>query len=184
MWAIRSLVGRRAVRGSVVLAAGILLVAGCSSGSKSVTAGTNPAATATVLLSSKNASVLTDASGMTLYTFDSDTVGAKTSACTGACASAWPPLTATGTPTAGPGVTGTLATISGGQVTWDGHPLYRWMSDKAPGDVTGDGVNGFHTAKVSASGGTAPSTAAPTTATTASGGTATSTVAPTTAYHY
>jgi predicted lipoprotein with Yx(FWY)xxD motif len=166
MWAIRSLVGRRAGLGSAVLAAGILLAAGCSSsGSKAVTAGTTPAATATVLLGSKNASVLTDASGMTLYTYDKDTAGATTSACTGGCASAWPPLTATGTPTAGPGVTGTLATISGGQVTWDGHPLYRWMSDKAPGDVTGEGVNGFHTAKVSASGGTAATTVAPTTAT-------------------
>jgi len=101
---------------------------------------------------------------MTLYTFDKDTTGATTSACTGACATAWPPLTATGTPTAGPGVPGTLGTISGSQVTWDGHPLYRWMGDKAPGDVTGDGINGFHTAKVSTSGGTAPSTATPTTA--------------------
>jgi predicted lipoprotein with Yx(FWY)xxD motif len=166
MWAIRSLVRRRAGLGSAVLAAGILLVAGCSSSSsKAVTAGTSPAATATVLLSSKNASVLTDASGMTLYTYDKDTAGATTSACTGGCASAWPPLTASGTPTGGPGVTGTLATISGGQVTWDGHPLYRWMSDKAPGDVTGDGVNGFHTAKVAASGGTAATTVAPTTAT-------------------
>jgi predicted lipoprotein with Yx(FWY)xxD motif len=166
MWAIRSLVRRRASLWSAVLAAGILLLAGCSSsGSKAVTAGTSPAATATVLLSSKNASVLTDASGMTLYTYDKDTAGATTSACTGGCASAWPPLTASGTPTAGPGVTGTLATISGGQVTWDGRPLYRWMGDKAPGDVTGEGVNGFHTAKVAASGGTAATTGAPTTAT-------------------
>ena len=166
MWAIRSLMRRQAGLGSAVLAAGILLVAGCSSsGSKAVTAGTSPTATATVLLGSKNASVLTDASGMTLYTYDKDTAGATTSACTGGCASAWPPLTATGTPTAGPGVTGTLATISGSQVTWDGHPLYRWMGDKAPGDSTGEGVNGFHTAKVGASGGTAATTVAPTTAT-------------------
>jgi predicted lipoprotein with Yx(FWY)xxD motif len=145
----------------VVLAAGILLVAGCSSsGSKSSTTGTTPAATATVLLSTKNAAVLTDAHGMTLYTYDKDSAGATTSACTGTCATAWPPLTTSGTPTAGPGVTGTLATIQGGQVTWDGHPLYRWMGDKAPGDVTGDGINGFHTAKISASDGTTPTSAA------------------------
>jgi predicted lipoprotein with Yx(FWY)xxD motif len=95
---------------------------------------------------------------MTLYTFDSDTAGATTSACTGACASAWPPLTATGAPTAGPGVTGALATISGGQVTWNGHPLYHWMGDHAAGDATGDGVNGFHAAKTSAAASTSSST--------------------------
>jgi predicted lipoprotein with Yx(FWY)xxD motif len=170
MWAMRSSLVRRGGLGTVVLAAGILLVAACSSnGSKSVSAGASPAATATVLLGSKNGSVLTDASGISLYTFDKDTAGAATSACTGACAAAWPPLTATGTPTAGPGVAGTLGTISGRQVTWDGHPLYRWMGDKAPGDVTGDGINGFHAANVSASGGTAPKTTTPTTAKSGSG---------------
>jgi predicted lipoprotein with Yx(FWY)xxD motif len=132
--------GRKAGLGSVLLVTGFLLVAGCSSSSKKAVA-TNGATTTTKL-----GSVLTDSSGLTLYTFASDTVGGTTSACTGACATAWPPLTTTGTPTAGPGVTGTLATISGGQVTWNGHPLYRWMGDHAPGDTTGDGVNGFHAA--------------------------------------
>jgi len=111
-----------------------------------------------VLLGSNG--VLTDANGMTLYTFASDTAGATTSACTGACAQAWPALTATGTPTAGPGVTGTLATISGGQVSWNGHPLYRWMGDKKPGDTTGDGINGFHVATAIATAGTGPTTTA------------------------
>jgi predicted lipoprotein with Yx(FWY)xxD motif len=106
--------------------------------------------------------VLTDANGMTLYTFDKDTAGATTSACTGGCATAWPPLTASGTPTAGPGVTGKLATISGGQVTWNGHPLYRWMGDHATGDATGDGIAGFHAAIASGSG-SAPATTPPTT---------------------
>ena len=163
MRSMRSSAVRRAGLGSVVVACGVLVVAGCSSStSKSVAAGvtttTGAASTsgATVLLASSG--VLTDASGMTLYTFDSDTAGATTSACTGACAQAWPALTATGGPTAGPGVTGTLTTISGGQVSWNGHPLYRWMGDKKPGDATGDGVNGFHVAKA-----TAPSAAGPTT---------------------
>jgi predicted lipoprotein with Yx(FWY)xxD motif len=132
-------------------------MAGCSSGgSKAVSSGSP----ATVLVRpTALGSVLTDSSGKTLYTFDSDRAGATTSACTGACASAWPPLTATGTPSAGPGVTGTLATISGGQVTWNGHPLYRWMGDHAAGDTTGEGVNGFHAA---IAGGAAPApTAAP-----------------------
>ena len=167
MSATRSLLARRVRIGLVVLATGVLLVAGCSSSGKSVStsAGTSPttsasASTATVLVgSTKLGSVLTDASGKTLYTYDKDTTGTTTSACTGGCASAWPPLTATGTPTAGPGVTGTLATISGGQVSWNGHPLYLWMGDHAAGDVTGDGVNGFHVVAVSGSG-PAPSTTA------------------------
>jgi predicted lipoprotein with Yx(FWY)xxD motif len=173
MWATRSTLTRRAGLGSVILATGALLVAGCSSSSKSVstTAGASPTAAAgassTVLVrSTKLGSVLTDASGKTLYTFDKDTAGATTSACTGGCASAWPPLTATGTPTAGPGVSGTLATISGGQVTWNGHPLYLWMGDQAAGDTTGDGVNGFHAAMAAGgAGGSGPATtSAPTTA--------------------
>jgi predicted lipoprotein with Yx(FWY)xxD motif len=153
---------RRVGLGWVVLAAVAIVVAGCSSsGSKSVSAGATPTTTsggsATVLTgSTKLGSVLTDANGLTLYTFDKDAMGATTSACTGGCASAWPPLTTTGTPTAGPGVTGTLATISGGQVTWNGHPLYRWMGDHAKGDVTGDGINGFHVAL--ASGASTPAT--------------------------
>jgi predicted lipoprotein with Yx(FWY)xxD motif len=161
---MRSSAVRRAGLGSVLVACGVLVVAGCSSSSKSVaagvttTAGATSTAGATVLLASNG--VLTDANGMTLYTFDSDTAGATTSACTGACAQAWPALTATGAPTAGPGVTGPLTTISGGQVSWNGHPLYRWMGDKKPGDATGDGINGFHVAKATATAGTGPTTTA------------------------
>lgn len=172
MSSMRSSLVRRAGLASVVLATGALMLAACSSGTKAVTTGASPAAPAsaskpTVLVrSTKLGSVLTDASGKTLYTFDKDTAGATTSACSGACASAWPALIATGTPMAGPGVAGTLATISGGQVTWDGHPLYGWMGDKAPGDTTGDGINGFHAAMASgssAAGGAGPaSTTAPT----------------------
>lgn len=159
---MRAIVVRRAgLSCGLILAAGAFAVA-CSSSKPSYTSTattvaptvttatptTAPTAGATVLVRSTNlGSVLTDASGKTLYTFAGDAAGATTSACTGGCASAWPPLTATGTPTAGAGVTGTLATIAGGQVTWNGHPLYRWMGDHAPGDVTGDGINGFHVAK-------------------------------------
>jgi len=104
--------------------------------------------------------VLTDARGRTLYTFDKDPAGATSSACTGSCATIWPLFLTTGTPTADAGVTGTLATIPGTsgqrQVTWDGHPLYLFVSDKASGDVNGEGVGGFHAAVVTAATGTAP----------------------------
>jgi predicted lipoprotein with Yx(FWY)xxD motif len=85
--------------------------------------------------------VLTNASGFTLYWFAPDT--ATRSACYGTCAGYWPPVTET--PAAGPGVTGTLATIKRTdgttQVTYDGHPLYTYVGDTAPGQAFGNNLN-------------------------------------------
>jgi predicted lipoprotein with Yx(FWY)xxD motif len=83
--------------------------------------------------------VLTSADGSTLYWFVPDSPAA--SRCTGSCAAYWPPVI--GTPTAGPGVTtGKLGTIKrpGGttQATYDGHPLYTYIGDKAPGQARGN----------------------------------------------
>ena len=142
-------VGRRPLRlvvGATFAAA--LALASCSSSSKSssVAAG-QPSSTATVTVRSTSmGQVLSDSAGKPLYTYGNDQPGATTSACTGSCASAWPALTATGTPTAGPGVTGTLGKLASGQVTWNGHPLYTFASDTAGGSPTGDGVAGFHLA--------------------------------------
>ena len=90
--------------------------------------------------------ILVNSGGRTLYLFKADS--GTMSACSGACATAWPPLQATGKPTAGKGLTASkLGTItrSGGtrQVTYDGHPLYLFVKDKKPGDVTGQGVTAF-----------------------------------------
>jgi predicted lipoprotein with Yx(FWY)xxD motif len=89
------------------------------------------------------ATVLTSAQGFTLYWFAPDTP-AK-SACYGTCAGYWPPVTVTGTPSAGPGVTGRLGTIkrSDGsiQVTYNGHPLYTYVGDTAPGQAFGNNLN-------------------------------------------
>ena len=87
-------------------------------------------------------SILVDADGMTLYLFESDTAGAST--CTADCAATWPPLIAD-SPTAGEGVDeallGTTTRDDGEvQVTYDGHPLYGFASDEAPGDTEGQGV--------------------------------------------
>jgi predicted lipoprotein with Yx(FWY)xxD motif len=80
--------------------------------------------------------VLANAKGHSLYWFAPDT--AAKSACSGTCALCWPPVT--GPATAGPGVTGKLATItcSDGsvQATYDGHPLYTYFGDGAPGKPT------------------------------------------------
>ncbi len=86
-------------------------------------------------------SVLTNARGYTLYWFAPDTSGKST--CYGTCATYWPPVT--GTPVAGAGVTGKVGTIkrTGGatQVTYEGHPLYTYIGDSAPGQSTGNDIN-------------------------------------------
>lgn len=86
-------------------------------------------------------SVLTNAAGYTLYWFAPDTP--SKSACFGTCAAYWPPVT--GRAIAGRGVTGKLGTIGrtggGTQVTYDGHPVYTYVGDSAPGQSTGNNVN-------------------------------------------
>jgi predicted lipoprotein with Yx(FWY)xxD motif len=85
--------------------------------------------------------VLTNAKGDTLYWFAPDTPSA--SKCYGTCAAYWPPVP--GPATAGPGVTGRLGTITrtGGssQVTYDGHPLYTYIGDTAPGQANGNNID-------------------------------------------
>ena len=141
-----------------------LIAAACSSGSSSSTGTTTgtpaahssaqssaPAAsgsTSAAVLKTESSSlgtVLADGQGMTVYWFAAD--HGTTSACNGACASAWPPVT--GTPSAASGVTlsGTLSTITRSdgtkQATYNGHPLYTFNVDTAPGQVNGNNVDGF-----------------------------------------
>jgi len=86
---------------------------------------------------SKLGPILTNTDGMTLYTYDKD-MGNK-SACNGGCAKAWPPLIAPAG--AKPDDDFTLIKRKDGKMQWAyyGKPLYLWVKDKAPGDVTGDG---------------------------------------------
>ena len=90
--------------------------------------------------------ILVDSRGRTLYDFPPDKGGM--SSCYGACAALWPPLTTTATPHAGAGVRasllGTTKRSDGKlQVTYNGHPLYFFVSDTKPGQTTGQGVNQF-----------------------------------------
>ena len=95
--------------------------------------------------------VLADAKGLTLYWYAKDT--RMSSACTGSCATAWPPLT--GKPEAAMGVRlvgkfGTITRANGMlQATYKGHPLYPYAGDVAPGQVKGNGVDGvWHVIRV------------------------------------
>jgi predicted lipoprotein with Yx(FWY)xxD motif len=102
--------------------------------------------TVQVANSAQYGSILVDAQGNTLYLFDQDT--GKTSACTGTCTSNWPALTVSGSPTAGTGVDasllGTAKQADGStQVTYNGHLLYTFTGDSAPGATSGEGVEDF-----------------------------------------
>jgi predicted lipoprotein with Yx(FWY)xxD motif len=90
--------------------------------------------------------VLVDSTGRTVYLFQKD--ARDESACTGACAAAWPPLLAAGKPVVGRGAMASLVgTITRSndkpQVTYAGHPLYLFDGDSAQGDINGQGVNAF-----------------------------------------
>jgi predicted lipoprotein with Yx(FWY)xxD motif len=158
---------------SVVGAVGIgLVVAACSSGSSTTTTTSSPAtssaaaAPATAQASSPAATgqasgaatvslaalsgipgkALIGSNGRTLYLFQADKTG--TSACSGACAAAWPPDTVTGTPQAGSGVSqsrlGTITRADGTvQLTYNGHPLYYFTADTGSGTAHGQAVKAF-----------------------------------------
>jgi predicted lipoprotein with Yx(FWY)xxD motif len=90
--------------------------------------------------------VLVDSEGRTLYDFHKDK-GSK-SACSGACASAWPPLLTEGQPQAQggaqAGMLGTTKRSDGTvQVTYNGWPLYTYVGDQKPGEATGNDVKAF-----------------------------------------
>jgi predicted lipoprotein with Yx(FWY)xxD motif len=142
-----------------------MLVAACSSGSSSSAAapaapassaaapassagGASASGGGTVITtaSSSAGTFLTNGSGRAVYLWVKDTGDAST--CTGACAGAWPPVTATGTVTAaGSAKASDLGTITRSdgtkQVTYDGHPLYYFSGDSGPGTATGQGSDGF-----------------------------------------
>ena len=105
-----------------------------------------PAGEATVMVAETDlGEVLVDAEGMTLYLFTPDSM--ETSACTDDCVSAWPPLMADAV--AGEGVDQALLTTAprtdgDDQVAYNGHRLYTYAGDSAPGDTTGQGVTANH----------------------------------------
>jgi predicted lipoprotein with Yx(FWY)xxD motif len=92
--------------------------------------------------------MLVGESGMTLYTFDRDTVGSGKSACNGPCATNWPPLVVIGNAQPVPGYT--IVERDDGRKQWayKGRPLYFWAKDAKPGDTAGDNFNNvWHVAR-------------------------------------
>jgi predicted lipoprotein with Yx(FWY)xxD motif len=114
---------------------------------------TSPAPSATAastakveVVSTKLGKVIADGRGHTLYMFGKDKNGK--SSCSGACATAWPPLTTTGKTKAGTGVSASkLGTTrrAGGvkQVTYNGHPVYLFIKDTAARQANGQGIVAF-----------------------------------------
>ena len=133
-------IARAAGMTTAALAAVALLLLGLA------VAGANsaaPAATGTALRTTTigGTTVLTNAKGFTLYSFAPDTPAS--SKCYGSCAAYWPPVT--GTTAAGQGLPGKVTTITrtGGshQLTYNGHPLYTYIGDAAPGQARGNNLN-------------------------------------------
>jgi predicted lipoprotein with Yx(FWY)xxD motif len=136
----------------LAVAAATAVLAACSSSGTSSTGsggsttstgtGSPAAATAGSLKTATigGVAVLTSAKGFTLYSFAPDTP--TKSNCNGTCAQNWPPVKG---PANASGVTGTFGTIkrSDGsvQATFDGHPLYTFVGDTAPGQAKGNGLN-------------------------------------------
>ena len=127
--------GAAAGSSSAPAASGSAAAGGSSSGSSVITTATASGGT-----------ILTDGSGRAVYLWAKDSGGM--SSCTGACAGAWPPVTASGTVTASGGAKssdlGTITRSDGTkQVTYDGHPLYYYVGDSGPGMSSGQGSDQF-----------------------------------------
>jgi predicted lipoprotein with Yx(FWY)xxD motif len=143
-------------------AVGVLLANACGSGASGNQKSPTPDASATASASDPTVNpagpagittaqnslgtILTDMHGRAVYLFEADK--GPTSTCTGECAQAWPPLTTTGTPVAGAGVTTALLATSPRpdgttQLTYNGHPLYYYDDDHGPGTTAGQGESSY-----------------------------------------
>ena len=141
--------------------AAVLIAAGCGSSASGSSYSVGPygsaamanasvssatGATRVGVASSQLGRIVVDGKGRTLYLFEKDKH--RRSACYGECATFWPPLLTHGKPVARPGLKrsllGTTRRANGGeQVTYAGHPLYRFALDTKPGQTKGEGLNDF-----------------------------------------
>jgi len=147
---IRSRIRLRMLLVLPVAAGAAVALAACGSPStpsaaSSAGGGSSPAAAAALSVKTAeigSATLLTNARGFTLYAFSPDT--STTSKCVGSCAQIWPPVQG---PVTAAGVKGTFGTIKRAdgttQATYEGHPLYTYVGDTAPGQTKGNGIKGL-----------------------------------------
>lgn len=137
---------KRVIWPALLLLAGLMLAA-C--GGTTASPGGGPTAspdinTTSITVAGKTQTVLTNTKGLTLYYFTADS--ATTLACTGGCATVWPPLLAVSdSAAASPALPGKLTILNGSngkQILYNGHPLYTYSKDSAPGDAKGQGLFG------------------------------------------
>ncbi|WP_231868899.1 COG4315 family predicted lipoprotein [Rhodococcus opacus] len=154
------MIAKRTIVAVACAGAAVAVMSGCSQAPEAPAAAPDAAATgasgtAPTLGTRETAlgTVLTDGDGFTLYRFDEDT--ADLVRCVGQCAEIWPPTPGAPLPHPDavlPGTVGTTTRPDGvEQATYDGHPLYRFAKDTAPGLTSGDGVKGtWHVVTVDA----------------------------------
>jgi predicted lipoprotein with Yx(FWY)xxD motif len=145
----------------------VVLAAGCSSSgtsaspaassapSSAASSASSPSASASASASSSSSGdlavadtklgkIIVDSKGLTAYYFTKDKANSGKSVCSGDCLVAWPSIPATSDTPTGEGITAKLGSITrddgSKQVTVNGMPIYLFQKDKAPGDITGQGV--------------------------------------------
>ncbi|TMG12405.1 MAG: hypothetical protein E6I00_06400 [Chloroflexi bacterium] len=115
--------------------------------SPTANASAQPTGTTIAVAKTRLGRILVDSNGRTVYLFLADS-GSTSNCNSAACVQAWPPVLTKGTPQAGSGANaallGTTTRRDGKtEVTYAGHPLYYFVSDKKSGDVTGQNINAF-----------------------------------------
>src|ERR1700759_4055990 len=139
----------RMLLGVLAVAAAAAVLAACGSSGTSSAGGSGSTGTSTPAAATPGnlkpttiggATVLTNAKGFTLYSFAPDTP--TKSNCNGTCAQFWPPVKGPATASGVKGTFGTIKRSDGSpQATFDGHPLYTFAADTAPGQAKGNGLN-------------------------------------------
>lgn len=135
-----------------IVAFAVVMLAAAACGGTENTASTSPTPAGVIVVdlvgktvAGQTENVLTDTKAMTLYYLTSDTPTSV--ACSGQCATFWPPLLLqSGDPASGASLPGKLTvatTTNGRQVLYDGHPLYAFSKDKTSNDAKGEGIKAF-----------------------------------------
>lgn len=131
---------------AMVVLAAVTVVASVLGGASAAASQKAPKGALVSVHKTRLGKVLVDARGHTLYLFEKDKKGM--SLCSGACAAYWPAILSSAKPRAGAGVHASLLgrtrrADGRRQVTYAGHPLYRFVGDTKPGQTTGEGLTDF-----------------------------------------